>query len=44
MTKVVGQHLEEMADIRSTRKQKIVGLYSVVASVMFVYCAIVQYA
>ncbi|WP_325205756.1 hypothetical protein [Vibrio sp. 03_296] len=44
MTKLVGQHLEEMADIRSTRKKKIVGLCSVAASVMFFYCAIDQFA
>ena len=44
MTKLVGQHLEEMADIRSTRKKKIVGLCSVAASVMFFYCAIEQFA
>ena len=37
MTNLVGRHLEEMADIRSTRKQKIVYLCSLASSVLFFF-------
>lgn len=39
MTNLVGRHLEEMADIRSTRKQKVVYLCSLAASGLFLFYA-----
>ena len=37
MKRLVGRHLEEMADIRSTRKQKIVYSFSLTAAVLFIF-------
>ncbi|WP_394246713.1 GGDEF domain-containing protein [Vibrio profundi] len=39
MTNLVGRHLEEMADIRSTRKQKVVYLCSLATSALFIFYA-----
>lgn len=44
MAKLVGRHLEDMADIRSTRRKKIVGLCSIAASAMFIYSAFIQFS
>ncbi|KAA8602946.1 GGDEF domain protein [Vibrio cyclitrophicus] len=37
MNRPVGRHLEEMADIRSTRKQKIVHSFSLTAASLFIF-------
>ena len=37
MNKLVGRHLEEMADIRSTRKQKIVYSFSLISAALFIF-------
>ena len=37
MNRLVGRHIEEMADIRSTRKQKIVYFFSLIAAALFVF-------
>ncbi|SBS65022.1 putative diguanylate cyclase YegE [Vibrio atlanticus] len=37
MKRLVGRHLEEMADIRSTRKQKIVHSFSLAAAALFTF-------
>ncbi|WP_299691628.1 GGDEF domain-containing protein [uncultured Vibrio sp.] len=37
MNRLVGRHLEEMADIRSTRKQKIVYSFSLIAAALFTF-------
>lgn len=42
MSTLAGARLEEMADIRSTRKKKIVFLCSSIAATLLVYGAIVQ--
>ncbi|MCW8333850.1 GGDEF domain-containing protein [Vibrio paucivorans] len=43
MTNLVGRHLEEMADMRSTRKRRVVLLTSVVASCLFFFYAVVHF-
>ncbi|SBS29416.1 putative diguanylate cyclase YegE [Vibrio toranzoniae] len=37
MNRLVGRHIEEMADIRSTRKQKIVYSFSLIAAALFIF-------
>tara|TARA_B100001057_G_scaffold235595_1_gene235895 strand:+ start:1526 stop:2749 length:1224 start_codon:yes stop_codon:yes gene_type:complete len=37
MNRLVGRHLEEMADLRSTRKQKIVYSFSLTAAALFIF-------
>lgn len=37
MNRLVGRHIEEMADIRSTRKQKIVYAFSLIAAALFIF-------